>query len=68
MVECEFAFDLVYGRDTAFLREAGKTGAKTLEGSSMLVFQALRGWEFWFKPLGAGKRAKLAADILKELR
>ncbi len=61
------AFDLVYGRETAFLGQAREAGAKTLDGLSMLVFQALRGWEFWFKPLGK-TREQLAAMILRELK
>jgi shikimate dehydrogenase len=65
--KCSFAFDLVYGRETAFLREAKKSGARTQGGLSMLAHQALRGWEFWFSPLGA-KREKLAGKILKELK
>ena len=48
-------------------REVIAIRAKTLDGLSMLVFQALRGWEFWFKPLGK-TREQLAAMILRELK
>ncbi len=67
-LNCGAAFDLVYGRRTAFLREAAASGIKSQDGLAMLVFQALRGWELWFKPLGEGRRRALARDILKELR
>ncbi|MBI3551311.1 MAG: shikimate dehydrogenase [Elusimicrobia bacterium] len=62
------AFDLVYGRETAFLKQARAAGARTQGGFAMLVFQALRGWEFWTKPLGEARRLRLASEIVKELR
>jgi len=65
--QCRLAFDLVYGRETPFLHEAEVAGAKTLDGLSMLVFQALRGWEFWFEALGEARRKTLAREILKEI-
>jgi shikimate dehydrogenase len=65
--KCRMAFDLVYGRKTKFLCEAEAAGAKTANGLSMLVFQALRAWEFWFKPLGEARRKTIARGILKEL-
>jgi shikimate dehydrogenase len=67
-LQCKAAFDLVYGRPTAFVRAAQAAGIKSQDGLAMLVYQALRGWEFWFKPLGEGRRRKLAQEILKELR
>lgn len=62
------AIDLVYGRKTRFQRDAASRGAKVMDGASMLVFQALRAWEFWDRPLGAAKRAKLAEPLIKEVR
>jgi shikimate dehydrogenase len=67
-LECRAVFDLVYGRRTAFLRQAQAAGIKAQDGLAMLVFQALRAWEFWCKPLGQKRRGELARDILKELR
>lgn len=64
--QCRFAFDLVYGRKTAFLRQAQAAGAKTRDGLSMLVFQALRAWEFWRRPLGDRARRRLAGELLRE--
>lgn len=63
----EAAVDLVYGRKTAFQRHAEGLGARTLDGTAMLIFQALRAWEFWDKPLGASRRAALAEKMIKEL-
>jgi shikimate dehydrogenase len=63
----ETAFDLVYGRRTAFQRHAHLLHARVSDGAAMLVFQALRGWEFWDKPLGARRRALLAERLIKEL-
>ncbi|MEE8424523.1 MAG: shikimate dehydrogenase [Elusimicrobiota bacterium] len=65
---CELAFDLVYGRRTAFLKKAAASGAQAVGGMSMLVYQALRSWEFWFKPLGAARRRDLKNDIIKRIQ
>ena len=61
------AVDLVYGRRTAFQRDAGSRGARVTDGAAMLVYQALRAWEYWDKPLGARRRAALAVPLLKEV-
>ncbi len=61
------AVDLVYGRRTAFQREAGALGADVFDGTAMLVFQALRSFEFWDKPMGIRRRAHLAEMLIKEL-
>ncbi len=61
------AMDLVYGRKTAFQRHAERLGARVTDGTAMLVFQALRAYEFWEKPLGAARRALLAETLIKEL-
>lgn len=63
----EAAVDLVYGRRTAFQRDAAARGAAVFDGSAMLAFQALRAWEFWDKPLGAARRAKLAETLIQEV-
>jgi len=60
------AVDLVYGRRTAFQRDAKARGACVMDGAAMLVHQALRGWEYWDKPLG-DRRAALIGPLLKEV-
>jgi shikimate dehydrogenase len=67
LADPEVAVDLVYGRRTAFQRDAAARGARVESGSSMLVYQALRAWEYWDKPLGAAKREKLAGPLIKEV-
>ncbi len=64
---CGLALDLVYGRGTAFQRQARRLGARVLGGSNMLVCQALRSWEFWFGPLGALRRAALKCRLVESL-
>ncbi len=59
------AIDLVYGRRTAFQRRCAAQNASVTDGAAMLVFQALRAWEFWNKPLGAGRRAALAEELIE---
>ena len=61
------AVDLVYGKKTAFQRHAERMGARTLDGTAMLVFQALRAYEFWDRPFSAARRAALAEKLIKEL-
>jgi shikimate dehydrogenase len=63
----EIAIDLVYGRTTAFQRDARARGARVSDGSSMLVFQALRAWEFWDRPLGAKRRAQFSVPLIEEV-
>jgi shikimate dehydrogenase len=63
----ELAIDLVYGRRTAFQRDAADRGARVTDGAAMLVHQALRAWEYWDKPLGDKRRAALAVPLLKEV-
>lgn len=63
----EIAFDLVYGRRTAFQRDAAARGVDVADGAAMLAFQALRAWEFWDKPLGARRRAALAERLIEEV-
>jgi shikimate dehydrogenase len=63
----EAAIDLVYGRRTAFQRDAASRGALVMDGASMLVHQALRAWEYWDKPIGARRREALAVPLLKEV-
>ena len=62
----ELAIDLVYGRRTAFQRDAAARGALVIDGAAMLVHQALRAWEYWDKPLGA-RRSALVGPLLKEV-
>ncbi|MDD5656105.1 MAG: shikimate dehydrogenase [Elusimicrobia bacterium] len=64
---CACAFDLVYGRRTAFQAQALRLGARAVGGNGMLVCQALRGWEFWFGPLGAARRAALKERLVAHL-
>lgn len=42
------AFDLVYGRETLFLRNAREAGWQTLGGLEMLVQQAAESFRLWF--------------------
>jgi shikimate dehydrogenase len=63
----ECAVDLVYSRRTAFQRDAASRGAKVSDGAAMLVYQALRAFEYWDKPLGARRREALAGPLLKEV-
>ena len=40
--------DLIYNpEETKFLKKAKKMGANTINGYSMLVFQALKSWDIW---------------------
>jgi len=65
----ETAVDLVYGKKTAFQRHAEHLGARTVDGSGMLAFQALRAYEFWTRrSLGPKKRAQLAERLIMELK
>jgi shikimate dehydrogenase len=41
------AYDMVYGRDTAFLRHAVAAGATTADGLGMLVEQAAEAFHIW---------------------
>ncbi len=43
----QFVFDVVYNRETAFLAQAKKAGAKTADGLGMLVYQGARSFEIW---------------------
>lgn len=64
-----WAYDLVYRpADTPFLRQAAASGAQTIGGSDMLIYQALRTWELWFEPLGGRRRRELKAALSKRLR
>lgn len=65
---CDLAFDLVYGRRTPFLMRAKARRIKACDGLSMLVYQALRAWEFWTRPLGAVRRKNLHDQIIGELK
>ena len=61
------AVDLVYGKATAFQRQAAAAGATVIDGTSMLVYQALRAWEFWDKPLTPARRTEIAEELIQEL-
>lgn len=61
------AVDLVYGRFTAFQRHAQKNGASVIDGAPMLVYQALRAYEFWDRPFSAARRAALAERLIEEI-
>jgi shikimate dehydrogenase len=57
-----FAYDMVYGKDTDFLRQATAAGAATADGLGMLVEQAAEAFLVW-----RGIRPETAA-VLAELR
>ena len=63
---CGLAFDLVYGRETAFLRAAKEAGIPGTDGLSMLLFQALRAAELWLGPLP--ERNALKQALVKDLQ
>jgi shikimate dehydrogenase len=57
------AYDMVYGRETAFLRAAGAAGARASDGLGMLVEQAAASFALWrgVKPQTRGVLARLRA-------
>lgn len=56
------AYEMVYGRDTDFLRQAREAGAMTADGLGMLVEQAAEAFFVW-----RGLRPD-TAPVLRELR
>lgn len=61
------AVDLVYGRRTRFQRDALMRGARVIDGTAMLVFQAVRAWEYWDGPLGVARRSVLVERLMEEV-
>jgi shikimate dehydrogenase len=59
------AFDLVYGKETKFQQLGAASRAKVLTGIPMLVYQAIRSWEFWFGPVGGQGRVQLKQDLMR---
>jgi shikimate dehydrogenase len=59
------AYDLVYGRPTKFLELGAASRARCLTGIPMLVYQAIRGWEFWFGSVGGQGRNQLKSDLMR---
>ena len=57
--------DLSYGRATKFLALGAVARARCLNGIPALVYQAIRGWELWFGPVGNPGRAVLKADVMR---
>jgi shikimate dehydrogenase len=57
------AYDMVYGRETAFLRAAGAAGARASDGLGMLVEQAAASFAIWrgMKPQTRAVLARLRA-------
>jgi shikimate dehydrogenase len=43
----QVAYDLVYNRDTEFLRQAREQGARAISGLGMLVHQGAASFEMW---------------------
>jgi shikimate dehydrogenase len=56
------AYDMAYGRDTAFLAAARAAGARASDGLGMLVEQAAESFLIW-----RGVRPR-TAPVLKKLR
>jgi shikimate dehydrogenase len=56
-----FAYDMMYGRDSDFLRQAAAAGARTADGLGMLVEQAAEAFLVWrgVRPDTAGVLAEL---------
>ena len=46
-VPSSFAYDMVYGKDTRFMRDAKELGLKASDGLGMLVEQAAVAFETW---------------------
>ena len=64
-----WAYDLVYRpAKTPFLKQAEGAGASTIGGADMLIYQALRTWEFWFEPLGGRRRRELKTTLFSKLK
>lgn len=60
------AYDMLYGKPTAFLNQFHSAGAKTLDGLGMLVEQAAEAFEVW---RGRDVKGKLdTREVLKILR
>jgi shikimate dehydrogenase len=53
-------YDLVY-KNTALLQEAVRKGAKAINGSGMLLWQAVLAFELW---TGVKPRVDLMRDVL----
>lgn len=60
------AYDLVYGRPTKFLELGAAARARCLTGIPMLVYQAIRSWEFWFGAVGGQGRVQLKTDLMRK--
>ncbi len=60
--ENSLAYDMLYGRQTAFMRQAGGAGARVADGLGMLVEQAAEAFFLW-----RGIRPA-TDDLLRELR
>lgn len=55
------AYDMLYGRDTAFLQQARRCGARTADGLGMLIEQAAEAFYIWrgLRPDTASLRTEL---------
>ncbi len=60
----QFVYDVVYHRETEFLRQAKKAGAKTAGGLGMLLHQGAKAFEIW---TGASAPLDLMRKGLKKL-
>lgn len=56
------AYEMVYGRETPFMRQAGRAGARVVDGLGMLIEQAAEAFYVW-----RGVRPD-TTPVLKELR
>lgn len=63
---CGLAFDLVYGRETAFIKAAQAADIPACDGTAMLLYQALRAAELWLGPLP--ERDALKQALAKDLQ
>lgn len=61
LTKTTLAFDLIYRpKDTAFLKEAKRRGARRVGGIDMLAWQAIATWEIWFGKVRGREKLKIA--------
>ena len=66
----EFAYDMMYGRETAFMNQASANGARIADGLGMLVEQAAEAFYLWrnVRPDTAAVLVALRAELADQHR